>query len=359
MPLGPFFLISVLYIILGLRVVYQLVTTWRQTWDLKFTATDRALVTQAAFFILLPVGVALHELGHAVAIWAFGGTVVGWGYYGFAGFVSYYPWQFSDEQRIVIAAAGTVVNILLAAAAVAFVFGRRPPARAAINELLIQFVFISLLNALVVYPLLDVISGMNGDWSQIYFGDVPNLSLLILTLHVGLLTLLVWAWRNDGMRARIAKLTGAPPGLRQLRFQGSGRGLAPGRTAQRGRDGGTSTGVEAVLHEVAERVVSGWPEPVDASLQDRTESTLLVLSWTGDGVPRAVVVLAHASGGYELRGVVQWPGAEPDVRGIARSSEPPAADRLTIAVRLAMEAVAQWRPLPPTASSAPAGEDAG
>jgi hypothetical protein len=340
MPLGPFFLISVFYIILGLRVVYQLVTSWRQTWDLNFTAADRALVTQAAFFILLPVGVALHELGHAVAIWTLGGSVVEWGYYGFAGFVSYYPWQFSDEQRIVIAVAGTVVNILLAAAAVAFVFGRRPPARAAINELLIQFVFISLLNALVVYPLLDVLSGMNGDWSQIYFGDVPELSGLILTLHVGLLTLLIWAWRNDGMRARIAKLTGAPPGLR--RIQTGGRGSL--RATRGERTSPAPSGVEAVLHEVADRVVSGWPAPVDASFQDRGGSTLLILSWSGDGVPRGVVVIGHAGGGYDLRGVVQWPGAEPDVRGIARSPEPLVADRLTIAVRLAMEAVAQWRP---------------
>ena len=228
MPLGPFALISVFYIILGLRVVYQLATTWRQTWDTTFTATDRALVTQAAFFILLPVGVALHELGHAVAIWAFGGTVVDWGYYGFAGYVSYYPWHFTAEQQIVIAAAGTVVNLLLAAGAVAFVFLRRPPARAAINELLIQFVFISLLNALVVYPLLDVLSGMNGDWSQMYFGGSPTLSVVILTLHVGILGLLVWAWRNEGMRARIARLTGAPPGLRRIATGGRG---VPGEPA--------------------------------------------------------------------------------------------------------------------------------
>nr|MBA2519179.1 hypothetical protein [Chloroflexia bacterium] len=71
MTFGPFILISLFYVILGIRVVYQLITNWRQTWDLKFTAGDRALVNQAAFFVLLPVGVALHELGHAVAIWAF------------------------------------------------------------------------------------------------------------------------------------------------------------------------------------------------------------------------------------------------------------------------------------------------
>jgi hypothetical protein len=345
MPLGPFVLISLFYIILGLRVVFQLVTNWRQTWDENFTAADRALVTQAAFFILLPVGVALHELGHAVAIWAFGGTVVDWGYYGFAGYVSYYPWHFTEEQQIIIAAAGTAVNLLLAGAAVAFVFLRRPPARAAINELLIQFVFISLLNALLVYPLLDLLSGMNGDWSQMYFGEAPSVSAVILALHVGILALLFWAWRSEGMRARIARLTGAPPGLRRLAV-GSRGGAGTRRSAS------PQTGTQAVLSEVAERVVSGWPEPVEASLQDRPESIVLLLSWRADGVPRAVVVATRARGSAEVRGVVQWPGAEPDVRLISRVPEPLAADQLTLAVRLAMEAVTAWRPVPSSAGPA-------
>ncbi|MDQ3693605.1 MAG: hypothetical protein M3464_08250 [Chloroflexota bacterium] len=338
MTFGPFILISLFYVILGIRVVYQLITNWRQTWDLKFTAGDRALVNQAAFFVLLPVGVALHELGHAVAIWAFGGTVVEWGFYGFAGYVSYYPWQFSDDQRVIIAAAGTVVNILLAAAAVAFVFLRRPPARAAINELLIQFVFISLLNALIIYPLLDLVSGLNGDWSQMYFGDVPALSVVILVIHAGILATLFWAWRNPGMRARIAALTGAPPGLRRLQA-GRRRSAAPARPGT-----AAATGIEAVLQDVADRVVSGWPAPVEASLQARPDATLLLLSWTEENVPRGVVVLTPAAGGYEIRGVAHWPGTDPDVRGISRSPGPVAADPLTMAVRLGMEAVAHWRP---------------
>jgi Zn-dependent protease len=342
MPLGPFFLISLFYIILGLRVVFQLVTNWKQTWDDKFTPADRSLVTQAAFFVLLPIGVALHELGHAVAIWAMGGTVVGWGYYGFAGYVSFYPWQFTNEQLILIAAAGTLVNIVLAAAAAAFVFLRRPPARAAINELLIQFIWISLLNALVVYPLLDIVSGMNADWSQMYFGGSPALSLVILVIHAGILGLLFWAWKNPGMQARIAKLTGAPPGMRRI----STGGRRPARTGRPGPNGAVNP-VEAVLVDVADRVVSGWPVPVEASLQDRPGSTLLFLAWQSDDVQRGVVVLAQAVGGYEVRGVVHRPGEEPDVRGITRSPKLVNADDLTITVRLAMEAVEEWRPAVP------------
>ena len=47
---------------LGVRVVYQLARNFRQTFDRNFTPQDRLLVDQAAFFVLLPVSVALHEL---------------------------------------------------------------------------------------------------------------------------------------------------------------------------------------------------------------------------------------------------------------------------------------------------------
>src|SRR5918998_1061607 len=226
MSLGPFALISLFYVILGVRLIYQLARNFRQTFDRNFTHEDRLLVDQAAFFVLLPIAVALHELGHAVAIWLYGGQVLGWGFFGFAGYVAFDPRDFSDAQQIVIAAAGTVVNLLLAAVAVALVFLKRPPLRAAINQLLIQFTWISLLNALVVYPLLDIASGLNGDWTQMYDpflnftsglngnstqmygGGVPALSLVILIIHITVLVALFWAWKSPAMNARVAQLTG-------------------------------------------------------------------------------------------------------------------------------------------------------
>ncbi len=210
MDLGPFALLSAFYVLLGVRVVYQLARNFRQTFDRNFTPQDRLLVDQAAFFVLLPIAVALHECGHAIAIHLFGGDVLGWGYFGFAGYVEFDPEQFTAAQRILIASAGTVVNLLLAAIAVAAVFLKRPPFRAAINELLIQFVWISLLNALVLYPVLDFVGGMNGDWVQMYDGGVPQLSLVILIIHLSVLALLFWAWRSPTARARIAQLTGGP-----------------------------------------------------------------------------------------------------------------------------------------------------
>ncbi|MBA3415075.1 MAG: hypothetical protein H0U10_07630 [Chloroflexia bacterium] len=333
--LGPFALISLFYLVLGARVVVQLARSWRATFDRNFTAADRRLVNQAAFFVLVPVSVALHELGHAVAITALGGRVLSWGYYGFAGFVGYDPRPFSDAEQIVIAAAGTLVNLAMAAGALGLVFLRRPPLRAAFNELLLQFVVVSLLNALVVYPLLDVLTGMNGDWTQMYDGGVPALSAAILALHVAILGGLWWAWRNDGIRARVATLTGAPAVRTvHLRRGGhrSGSSVAPDASVE-----------ERLLEEAAERVASGWPQPVQAAFQATPGGTMLVLSWQGGGLQRAV--LARVIGGQlDLAGVTVDAGARAIRRPIRREGSLPDADRLTLALRLAMETVETWTP---------------
>ncbi|MBA2470191.1 MAG: site-2 protease family protein, partial [Chloroflexia bacterium] len=133
MPFGPFAIISLFYVVIGVRVVYRLVRSWSTVWDRSFTQADRSIVDEAAFFVLVPVSVALHELGHAVAIWTMDGTVVDFGYYGFAGYVSYFPFEFSLVQQTIIAAAGTVVNLGLCLLAFGLVFFRKPPMRAAYN----------------------------------------------------------------------------------------------------------------------------------------------------------------------------------------------------------------------------------
>ena len=68
MDFGPFALLSLMYVVIGVRVIAQLVQRGKKVWDHTFTPEDRALVNQAAFFILIPISVALHELGHAIAV---------------------------------------------------------------------------------------------------------------------------------------------------------------------------------------------------------------------------------------------------------------------------------------------------
>jgi Zn-dependent protease len=343
MPLGPFALISLIYVVLGVRVVYQLIRNFRQTFDRNFTRQDRLLVDQAAFFVLVPISVALHELGHATTIWLFGGHVLDFGFYGFAGYVAFDPAEFTDAQQVIIASAGTIVNLLLAGLAVGLVFLKRPPMRAAINELLIQFMWVSLLNALVVYPLLDLVVGLNGDWAQMYDFRVPALSITILIIHVAVLGILFWAWRSPRAQARIAALTGERPGARRI--------ATSGRRAQRVVAG--ETPVEQTLRQVAARVASGWPVPVEAAMQREGAGTALVLTWGDPALRRSVIAMAPQTGGVELSGALRVAGQPPEQRALGRDPATPDADRLTMLLRLAMETVEGWSPQETAPSPAP------
>jgi hypothetical protein len=292
------------------------------------------LVGQAAFFVLLPFAVALHELGHAVAIWLYGGQVLDWGFYGFAGYVAYDPREFNDAQQIVIAAAGTIVNLMLAGIALALVFLKRPPLRAAINELLIQFTWISLLNALIVYPVLDLISGLNGDWTQMYSGTVPTLNIAILVIHVAVLGALLWGWKSPAMRARVAQLTGGGPGPRRL---------PTSRQSTASSTRGATT-AEQILRDAATRVASGWPNPVEAAVQQGSNSVALALSWGDGALRRSVLAVAPESGGIEFSGALRPDGGAPEQRPLGRDPGALDADRLTMMLRLAMETVEGWTP---------------
>jgi len=351
MPLGPFAIISLLYLFLGVRVVYQLARSFRQTFDRNFTRQDRLLVDQAAFFVLVPVSVALHELGHAVAIWLFGGNVLGFGYYGFAGYVEFDPSQFSNAQQILIASAGTIVNLLLGLLAIGLVFLKRPPMRAAINELLVQFTWISLLNALIAYPLLDFVSGLNGDWTQMYSFSVPRLSAAILVIHVAVLGVMFWAWKSPAVRGRIAVLTADSTQRQRVR-------MAAGQSTDASR---VVTPVERTLREAAGRVASGWPVPVEAAIQRGQSETALILSWGEGALRRSVIAAAPDAGGVEISGAVRLDGLPPQHRALGHESGSLDADRLTMALRVAMEAVDRWElpsdgpaPAGPAASATPA-----
>jgi hypothetical protein len=350
MSLGPFALISLFYVVLGVRVIYQLARNFRRTFDRNFTQDDRMLVDQAAFFVLLPISVALHELGHAIVVRLYGGEVLDWGFYGFAGYVAFDPRDFTDAQQIVIAAAGTAVNLLLAGIAVALVFLKRPPFRAAINQLFIQFTWISLLNALVVYPLLDIVSGLNGDWTQmydldinaalsgdwthVYGGRVPALSLAILIIHITVLAALFWSWKSPAVHARVARLTGGS--LRSGRISATSRSPATSKAG--------ATAVEQTLREAATRVASGWSSPVEAAIQRGRNGSALVLSWGTGAVRRSVMAIAPETGGIEFSGALRSDGGSPEQRPLGRDPGERDADRLTMMLRLAMESVEGWTP---------------
>ncbi len=285
-------LISLVYVVIGLRVVGDLWRNRTQIFDRNLTPQDRMQITQAAFFLLIPLSVALHELGHAIAVWAFGGEVVDFGFYFFAGYVSYAE-PFTDFQHLVVSAAGTIVNIIIGVVVLGFVFLKRPPMRPAFNELLITFAVLQGANALIFYPLLDFATDMNGDWRQMYSSDAGNWRWVVLTVHAGLLGGAYLLSKNSGFRRRLGVLTGMPPGVE--------RGLMGGFTAQkpggRGRKAAPAqpahrlTLVEERLVAAAERVTSGWPGSVHHRLRSTPSASEVLMIWS-DGVTGVVRITA-------------------------------------------------------------------
>jgi hypothetical protein len=329
MGLGPFSIISLIYVVIGIRSVARLINRWGAVWDRRFTVQDRQLVDEAAFFVLVPVSVALHELGHAVAVWSFDGRVTDFGFYGFAGYVSFIPFGMSDVQLTIIAAAGSLVNLILCVGALALVFLR--PFRAAINELLIQFAIVSGANAFIVYPLLDLASGLNGDWRQMYSSGVPWLTGIIVAVQVGMIAAGFWLYSSDWAKARLAKVTDVPAGMQRGYFGG----ILPGTI-----DVQALNPQERSLREACERVASGWPSKVETGIQRFDTGTAMTLAWQRGHHGYAIAARGFASGRTDI---VALTGRGPDGRPqlIRGWADPPSTDELTLALRIAMETIEQ------------------
>ena len=205
-------LICLVYGFIGVKMIREVWQQRKTVFDSRVTQQERMQLQQVAFFVIIPVTVALHELGHAIAVWAFGGEVIDFGFYFFAGFVSYAE-PFSTLQHLVVAAAGTLVNIVIGVVILAFVLLKRPPLGPAWNEFLITGAVLQGANALIFYPLLDFATGMNGDWRQMYASENGSWRLVVLAVHGGILAL---AWiinRRSSFRLRLGSLTGYPAGV--------------------------------------------------------------------------------------------------------------------------------------------------
>ncbi|MDQ3524211.1 MAG: hypothetical protein M3451_04050 [Chloroflexota bacterium] len=333
MGLGPFVIISLIYAVIGVRSIARTIKSWEQVWGRTFSLRDRQMVDEAAFFALVPVSVALHELGHAVAIWTYGGEVEGFGFYGFAGYVSFFPIGFTEIELTMVAAAGSIVNLALCAIALGLVFLRRNPFRAAINELLIQFAIISGANAFILYPLLDLASNMNGDWRQMYTSDVPWLTGIIVAVQVGVVACGYWLFTSPKVKARMAELTDVPAGMER----GLLGGVRPGAI-----DVKTLSPQERVLRDATERVQSGWSSKVETGLQRFDGGTAMTVTWQRNSQTFAVAVRTFANNRTDVVALnthQKMQNARP--RLIHAWPMLPSADELTMALRMAMESLEQ------------------
>lgn len=183
--------ISIVYGLLSLDTLRRLGKNWKGFWDDDVTALDRFLIQRTAVFLLIPLGVLFHELGHAIATWQVGGTVVEfqwrlfWGYIIPSGY-------FSAVEYWWIALSGNIVSIALGLIAVpAIIFVKKQ----VIRELLYTFAIIELVYSLIVYPIFSF-TGFEGDWVKIYDFSVSPYAQITLIIHMGLIGVLWYVTTN-------------------------------------------------------------------------------------------------------------------------------------------------------------------
>ncbi len=208
--LDGFVLLSLVYVVVGLVVLVRFVANYKRLFGDELTAEDAKLASRASFFLLIPPTVALHELGHAAAIWAYGQEVLGWIFYGYVGAVAHHPTAAGPTGNFVIALAGNLVTLVIGVAAIAI--GVKRPGHPTRNILWIDLGRNSLFLVLVFYPALCLF--FPGDFVTIYgFDKTPVASGVTAAVHAAVLFFGWRWWQRERSRAillcsPIAKLVG-------------------------------------------------------------------------------------------------------------------------------------------------------
>ncbi len=189
--------VDVIFAIALVGTLFMLARRWRAFWDADLTGDDRRLATQCAVFVVPPVVVLLHELGHVLGARMVGGTVLGF-HYGLVEGSVRVAGGLSDAAFWWVALSGNVVGAGVGLAmGVAGARGGGLPR--ALRRVLIMGGLLQVAYQLVVYPLLSL-SARFGDWLAIYdFGATPVLSTVTAMVHLALLVA-IWRWWRASVR---------------------------------------------------------------------------------------------------------------------------------------------------------------
>ena len=194
---NSFNLISIVYLGIAAYTVARLLRLGPGAFAEPLAGERPRLIAAASFYVLTPVAVALHELGHAAAIWALGGQVIDYHYILYWGYVV--PSQsFGPAGDFAVALAGNLVTLAVGLGAALAVLWA--PGRAAWNLLWGRLAEVQLSMVLVIYPVFCLL-GFGGDFLLIYRRDTPWLSGPLLLAHLAGLATVV-AQRNGRAGAR-------------------------------------------------------------------------------------------------------------------------------------------------------------
>lgn len=187
---GLFNVLALLYIGRAVQLAIRIGREWSSLRREPLTRAKQRLAEQAAFFLGVPPAVFIHELAHALAVLAFGGRVVEFGYRVFWGYVVPQG-VFTAAQNWIIAIAGTVGS--LGFGAFLWFVLRRNSSRTLQYFGWRAFRF-QIFFSLLYYPVFSLFLPI-GDWRVIYdFASTPVLSAATAAVHALLLLLF---WRAD------------------------------------------------------------------------------------------------------------------------------------------------------------------
>jgi len=269
---------TIMLAVIAVASLVDAVRNRKALFDARLTMDERQRLTRLALFVLVPISVILHELGHAVFVKALGGQIVGWGFFLYYGYVEHIG-RYTPIELAWIAFAGTLVNVILGLGAFAWAWFK--PGNVAVTYLLFVFGAFSLLNALVFYPLIDALGGVSGDWETIYSRETPVFSAVIGVLHAAILIAGVVLWRDPRIRAGYERRTG----LRQqfAAFAGPRPEMQP--------DDGRRE-LAGVLAVAAGTASNGWRHPVTIATDDQAGAAQIVVRWASGGFQRGLLVHA-------------------------------------------------------------------
>ncbi len=269
-----FNLLSLFYVYRSLRLTYDV---WRDRQRLSaepLTREQMRVVEEAAFFLAIPPGVAVHEFGHALAVWLFGGEVVEFGYRVFWGYVLPRG-TFTLAQSWGIAIAGTIGTLLYGLALWGLLRRRHT---SSLRFFGLRALRLHIFYALIYYPIFSAM-GLFGDWVTIYnFQATPLLSGGTAVVHAGIL-LLYWQLSRRGFFEMPAPDTlAAQESLRHLQTEARTNSQDPAiqlRLAQTLMQMGALQQAGRVLDDLLRqhpRFAPGWLE--QAVLQAQAKRTI-------------------------------------------------------------------------------------
>ncbi|MDQ3707344.1 MAG: hypothetical protein M3437_19385 [Chloroflexota bacterium] len=189
---------SWIYLLGAAYTIYLLSRGWKQLWSPRAGASTRQLAAMIAFFLLVPVGVLLHELGHMVVAQLLGLQVFGLHYFFYWGYVVHASG--TEMQNWIVSLAGNFASYALGVACLVLAL-RLPPKRPAVNIILAQLGILELVQTLIAYPLMSLDPAFEGDWDTIYSLDAPARAAIVLAVHfASLAAFVILLNRNARMR---------------------------------------------------------------------------------------------------------------------------------------------------------------